>query len=84
MKILLNSLLLLFCSTVYAQYRTEIQVAPDGTGDFTAIQQAIDGAKSFPNARITIHIKNGVYEEKVKVHTWNSRLTLKGCRARSR
>ena len=53
-------------------------MAPDGTGDFATIQEAIDGAKSFPDKRITIHLKKGVYAEKVRVHTWNSRLTLKG------
>jgi len=74
---------LLLCSAAYAQYQTEIQVAPDGTGDYTTIQAAIDGAKSFPDRRITISIKNGVYVEKVKVHTWNSRLTLKGAGADS-
>jgi pectinesterase len=81
MKPILNILLLLSCSAVYAQYKTGIDVAPDGTGDFTTIQEAIDGAKSFPDARITITIRNGVYAEKVKVHTWNSRLTLKGASA---
>jgi len=69
---------LLFCATACAQYQTEIHVAPDGTGDFTTIQEAIDGTKSFPDQRVTIHIAQGVYTEKVKVHTWNSRLTLKG------
>ena len=78
MKRIINIYLLLFCSTTYAQYKTEIHVAPDGTGDFATIQEAIDGTKSFPDTRITIYIKNGVYEEKVKVHAWNSRLTLKG------
>jgi pectinesterase len=78
MRTILNVSLLLFCSVVSAQYKTEIYVAPDGTGDFATIQEAIDGAKSFPDARITICIKKGVYKEKVKVHAWNSRLTLKG------
>jgi pectinesterase len=78
MKRILNIYLLLFCSSVYAQYKTEIYVVPDGTGDFTTIQEAIDGTKSFPDTRITIYIKNGLYKEKVKVHMWNSRLTLKG------
>ncbi len=68
----------LLCSAASAQYQTDITVAPDGTGDFATIQEAIDGAKSFPDERITIHLKSGLYEEKVKVHTWNSRLTLKG------
>lgn len=71
-------LLLLLCSTACAQYQTEIHVAPDGTGDFATLQEAIDGAKSFPDKRITIYLEKGVYVEKVKVHTWNSRLTLKG------
>jgi len=78
MKRILNVLLILFCSVVYGQYQTEIHVAPDGTGEFTTIQEAIDAAKSFPDTRITIYIKNGLYNEKVKVHAWNSRLTLKG------
>ena len=80
MKRILNIFLflLVFYPEVYAQYKTEIHVAPDGTGDFTTIQEAIEGTKSFPDTRITIYIKNGMYEEKVKIHTWNSRLTLKG------
>jgi pectinesterase len=72
--------LLLSCSTLHAQYQTEIRVTSDGTGDFPTIQEAIDGAKSFPDKRVTIHLEHGVYAEKVKVHTWNSRLTLKGDR----
>ncbi len=78
MKGILSLLLLVSCSTTYAQYQAELQVAPDGTGDLPTIQAAIDGAKSFPDTRVVIRIKNGVYEEKVKVHTWNSRLTLRG------
>ncbi|MBV6427400.1 MAG: Pectinesterase A [Haliscomenobacter sp.] len=76
---------ILFCvfllpSFLLAQpnYPTEITVAQDGSGDFTTIQAAIDESKSFPDVRITIHIKPGVYREKVKVHAWNNRLTLRG------
>ena len=78
MKLRINIFLLLLCSVVYGQYKKEIYVAPDGTGDFNTIQDAIDDTKSFPDERITIYIQNGVYEEKVKVYTWNNRLTLKG------
>jgi len=53
-------------------------VAKDGSGDYTSIQAAIDGAKSFPPERITIFIENGVYDEKVKVHAWNPKITLIG------
>jgi len=72
------SILLLFGPVIYAQYQTEIHVAQDGTGDFTTIQEAIDGTKAFPDVRITIFIEKGVYREKVKVYAWNNRLTLKG------
>jgi pectinesterase len=61
-----------------AQYATEIVVAQDGSGDFTRIQEAIDEAKCFPDKRITIFIKSGIYREKIKVHAWNTLLTLKG------
>lgn len=55
-----------------------VVVAKDGTGDFNTIQAAIDDSKAFPYGRITIFIKNGVYKEKIKVHEWNTNLTLKG------
>lgn len=53
-------------------------VALDGSGDYTSIQEAINNCSSFPYQRITIFIKNGLYREKVKVHEWNTRLTLLG------
>lgn len=55
-----------------------IVVAQDGSGDYTSIQEAIDNTKSFPYQRITIFIKNGTYYEKIKVHEWNSNLSLIG------
>jgi len=53
-------------------------VAKDGSGDFTSIQEAINAAKGFPNKRVTIKIKNGIYNEKVEVYEWNNRLSLIG------
>ncbi|HEX7027865.1 MAG TPA: pectinesterase family protein [Gammaproteobacteria bacterium] len=53
-------------------------VAADGSGDFTGIQEAIDSSKAFPGKRITLFIKSGVYREKVKVHEWNTSLSLVG------
>lgn len=66
-------------SSAYAfQIETEYVVTKDGSGDFTSIQDAIDASKSFPPEPITIFIKNGVYEEKVKVHSWNTRMRFIG------
>lgn len=59
-------------------YKTEIVVAQDGSGDFMSIQEAINSCKAFPDLPITIRIRNGKYIEKVKVHAWNTRLTLMG------
>ena len=69
---------LLYALALKAQYRTELVVARDGSGDFTSIQAAIDETKSFPERTITIHIRNGVYREKVRIPPWNPHLRLIG------
>jgi len=56
----------------------EMVVAADGSGDYTSIQAAINATKAFPDKRITIFIKNGIYKEKIRVYSWNTMLTLKG------
>ncbi len=56
----------------------KMTVAQDGSGDYTTIQAAIDATKAFPDKRITIYIKNGVYNEKVVVPSWNNMLSLIG------
>lgn len=61
-----------------ADREPDFTVAKDGSGDFTSIQPAIDASKAFPPERVVIFVKNGVYKEKVKVHSWNTKLTLKG------
>ncbi|MCB0651427.1 MAG: hypothetical protein KDC85_09155 [Saprospiraceae bacterium] len=56
----------------------DVLVALDGSGDYTSIQKAIDGTKSFPYERITIFVKNGVYKEKVVINAWNPNISLVG------
>ncbi len=53
-------------------------VAKDGSGDFYTIQEAIYAAKAFPYQRVIIHVKNGVYNEKVQVFSWNTQVSLIG------
>lgn len=53
-------------------------VARDGSGDYTSIQEAVDNTKAFPDRRVTLFVKNGVYKEKVKIHEWNTSLSLIG------
>lgn len=67
-----------FSLSANAQYATKITVAQDGSGDFTTIQAALNETKSFPDEDITIFIKNGIYNEKVRVYAWNNHLTIIG------
>lgn len=53
-------------------------VAKDGSGDFTTIQEAINAAKGFPDKRVTIKVKNGIYREKVEVYEWNNNMSIVG------
>jgi len=55
-----------------------IIVAKDGSGDFTTIQEAINAAKGFPDKRVTIRVKNGIYIEKVKIYEWNNNMSIIG------
>ncbi|MDX8338922.1 pectinesterase family protein [Draconibacterium sp. IB214405] len=75
-------ILLLTLSFLGAGAQTGIQykitVAQDDSGDFTTIQQAIDATKAFPPERITIFVKNGTYKEKVRIPSWNNKLSLIG------
>jgi pectinesterase len=61
-----------------AQDVYKITVAQDGTGDYKTIMQAIDAARSFPDQRITIFIKNGTYNEKVVVPAQNTKISMIG------
>ncbi|HNW51176.1 MAG TPA: pectinesterase family protein [Prolixibacteraceae bacterium] len=77
-NLLLTGILIFLYTITFAEDKYRMVVAKDGCGDFVTIQQAIDASKAFPPQRITIFIKNGVYNEKVKVHSWNNNLSLIG------
>lgn len=53
-------------------------VALDGSGDFTKIQDAINACPSFPYEKVTVFVKNGIYNEKVRIPEWNTHVTLVG------
>jgi len=55
-----------------------ITVAQDGSGDFTKIQDAVYATPAFPYEKVTIYIKNGIYNEKVRIPEWNTRVVLQG------
>ncbi|MGD1018183.1 MAG: pectinesterase family protein [Verrucomicrobiia bacterium] len=47
--------------------KPDVTVAPDGSGDFKTIQEAIDSIPSDNGQRMIIFIKDGVYHEKVRI-----------------
>lgn len=70
--------LLILTDNVRSQDIIRFTVSQDGSGDFTTIQSAIDACKSFPDTRVTVFIRNGVYHEKVKIAACNTKLSLIG------
>ena len=68
----------IFSNSIFSAEKYAYTVAKDGSGDFSTIQSAIDACKCFPDAPITIFVKNGVYNEKVVVPSMNNLITIKG------
>jgi pectinesterase len=77
-SLLLAGIILFFCSNLKAQDKFSMTVSQDGKGDFTTIQKAIDACKAFPDTRVTIFVKNGIYQEKVVVPACNTLLSIVG------
>lgn len=55
-----------------------ITVAQDGSGDYTKIQDAVYATPAFPYEKVTIYVKNGTYNEKVRIPEWNTNVVLQG------
>src|SRR6187397_8516 len=69
----------LFSQTANAQqYKYVFTVAKDGTGDYYNIQDAIDAMRVYPLRRITLYIKNGVYNEKIALPSDNTDVSFIG------
>jgi pectinesterase len=60
------------------QYKYVFTVAKDGSGDYKYIQDAIDAMRVYPLRRITLYIKNGVYNEKIVLPSDNTDVSFIG------
>ena len=71
-KILLAALLLLAAIPAMhsAEYKREITVAADGSGDFKTITEALEAIRAYMDYRVTVNIKNGEYHEKLIIPSW--------------
>lgn len=77
----------LFCAFLFsggrafaqpATYPSSFTVAQDGSGDFRTIQEAINAVRDLSQQRVTIHIRKGVYREKLVIPSWKTMITLEG------
>ena len=59
-------------------YPSSFTVAQDGTGNFRTIQEAINAVRDLSQQRVVIHIRNGVYYEKLVIPSWKTMITLVG------
>ncbi|MDB5210404.1 MAG: pectin esterase [Sediminibacterium sp.] len=60
------------------QYVADLIVARDGSGHFKTIQEAVNSVRDLSDRRVTIHIKNGVYREKLVIPSWKTNISLLG------
>ncbi len=79
-RIILIIFIFLSVSYSFSQtaYKDKYVVAQDGSGDYKTLQEAINVCKVFPDKRIVIQIKPGIYKEKVEVYSWTNRISLIG------
>jgi pectinesterase len=80
MRSLFTSFLLLISSLVFAQqnYPSKLTVATDGSGDYRTIQEAINAFRAYSPVALQLHIRNGVYKEKLIIPSWVTNLTITG------
>lgn len=74
MKSRITALLLLLVSTMAgisaAEWKRDIYVNQDGSGDCKSITEALELIRAFMDYTVTVHIANGVYKEKIVIPAW--------------
>lgn len=72
---------LLFSSTLFAQQAVlpaQLTVAQDGSGNYKTIQEAVNSVRDLGPQQVTIHIKKGIYHEKLVIPSWKIKISLVG------
>ncbi len=62
---------------------TELTVAQDGSGNYKTIQEAVNSVRDLGQKQVIIHIKRGIYKEKLVIPTWKTHISLVGESAES-
>lgn len=53
-----------------AEYKHDIYVAQDGSGDYKTITEALEGIRAYMDYTVTVHIADGIYHEKIVIPSW--------------
>ena len=61
-----------------AEWKRDIYVNQDGSGDYTTITEALEGIRAFMDYTVTVHIANGVYHEKLVIPAWLQKVRFIG------
>src|SRR4051812_15962943 len=72
-------LLILVAGRVAAQqYPSELTVAADGSGDYKSIGVALSMFRAYSPVPLKLHIKNGIYHEKLVMPHWLTNISIDG------
>ena len=83
-KLVLLGFLLLCTQVLVAQtlpnrqYPASFTVAQDGSGDFKTIQEAVNSFRDHSQERVTLHVKNGIYAEKLVIPAYKPNIHIIG------
>lgn len=59
-------------------YPKTLTVAQDGSGDYKTIQEAVNAVRDLSQEQVSIHIKPGIYREKLVIPSWKKKISLIG------
>ncbi|MEO6522805.1 MAG: pectinesterase family protein [Mucilaginibacter sp.] len=59
-------------------YPKDLTVAQDGSGQYKTIQEAVNAVRDLSQQIVNIHIKKGVYHEKLVIPSWKTKVHLIG------
>jgi pectinesterase len=71
-------LVILLQSLVAPGQVRHITVAADGTGEFTSVQEAVNSIRAYMSDTTYMHIRPGIYREKIVIPSWVTNLCMKG------
>lgn len=78
MKFTTIILSLIMSSILMTGQPRHIIVAADGTGEFASVQEAVNSVRAYMSDTTYMHIKAGVYREKILIPSWVTNLFMKG------